>query len=123
MVKALEKNRDELAIDEIHAGPMVELLFADPRTDARTPDLVIQPHAGVIYTKPSATKLAEHGGMAEDDRHVALVVSNPWLDEGRVRSPVGTTQVASTILRALGVDPGFLAAVAAEGTPELPDLF
>ena len=45
--------------------------------DRRAPDFVIESVPGVIYTKPTATKLAEHGGFSADDRHVALLVAGP----------------------------------------------
>jgi hypothetical protein len=41
--------------------------------DAHTPDLIITPDVGVIYSL-SKKKIAEHGGFAKDDTHVALVV-------------------------------------------------
>jgi hypothetical protein len=54
---------------------------------------------------------------------VGLVVAGPGLHGGRViRSPVATSQVAPTILRALGLDPRALRAVRVEHTAELPGL-
>jgi predicted AlkP superfamily pyrophosphatase or phosphodiesterase len=123
VVAALETQRDALAIDHIYAGAAIDLLFDHAANDTRTPDLFIQPRSGVIYTKPSATKLAEHGGLSEDDRHVALIVSSPSLAPSMVRAPVGIAQIAPTILRALGLPTELLAAVDAESTPALPDLF
>jgi hypothetical protein len=96
--------------------------LGDPAKDLRVPDLIIQPVVGVIYTKPTATKLAEHGGGSLDDRHVALLVSNPVLKPARVEGPVATQQVAPSMLRALGLDPLKLDAVRAEATEALPGL-
>jgi len=85
------------------------------------PDIVVQPNVGVIYTG-STTKVAEHGGFAEDDTHVMMLVSNPKLSPGTVISPVETAQVAPTILKILGLDPNALDAVQKEGTQVLPGL-
>jgi arylsulfatase A-like enzyme len=53
---------------------------------------------------------------------VMLLVSNPGLKARTVTSCVETTQVAPTILQALGLDPRSLDAVQKEGTPVLPGL-
>jgi arylsulfatase A-like enzyme len=67
-------------------------------------------------------KISEHGGFAEDDTHVLLVVSNPALGPGQMDAPVENRQVAPTILRALGLKPRALEAVRKEGTKLLPGL-
>jgi hypothetical protein len=95
--------------------------FGDP-AKGRTPDIMIQPNAGVIYSK-SAKKDAEHGGAAPTDSNVALLVSFPTLSRQTIGTAVVTTQVAPTIVKALGVDPGLLNSVASEGTAVLPGLF
>jgi Type I phosphodiesterase / nucleotide pyrophosphatase len=120
VVKALEAKKSELAIDKIISGAALVKDFADPAKDPRAPDLIIQPEAGVIYTKPTASKLAEHGGGTEDDRHVALVVSYPTLTAKTIDDAVLTTEVAPTILKALGIKPSHLAAVRLEKTQVLP---
>jgi hypothetical protein len=94
--------------------------FGDP-SKGRTPDIMVQPNAGVIYTK-SRAKDMEHGGFAADDGHVALLVSNPSLYRKTVSTQVGTTQVAPTIIKALGLNPSLLDAVKKEGTRVLPGL-
>ncbi len=93
----------------------------DPVAAARAPDVFIQPNRGVIYSG-SSKKIAEHGGGTLDDTHVALLVSNPRLRPGSVRSHVCTRQVAPTILRALGLEPRALQAVVKEHTDVLPAL-
>ncbi len=93
--------------------------FGDP-SDGRTPDIAIEPDHGVIYT--SGTKLAEHGGFSGDDTHVALLVSYPGQHARTATDAVETTQVAPTILRALGIDRRTLRAVQREGTQDLPGL-
>jgi hypothetical protein len=54
---------------------------------------------------------------------VALLVSAKFLDQSEVDDLVKTTQIAPTILRALGLDPDALGAVRQEGTRALPKLF
>ena len=95
--------------------------FGDP-ADGRTPDIMVQPNAGVIYTT-SGGKDMEHGGFAPDDGHLALLVSHPSIEGETVTERVQTTQVAPTIIRALGLDPRLLDAVKQEGTPVLPGVF
>jgi len=51
-----------------------------------------------------------------------MLVSNPSMSPSTVTSPVETTQVAPTILSALGLDPNNLTAVQQEGTQILPGL-
>jgi hypothetical protein len=120
-VALLRANANGAAIQTIFAGPSIISLFADPATDTRVPDIVVQPQPGVIYTG-STGKIAEHGGFAPDDTHVGLLVSMPSLEHGRVDSPVLTRQVAPTILKALGLDPQLLKAVQLEQTKPLPGL-
>ena len=90
-----------------------------PVGDPRTPDIIVQPNVGVIYTT-STKKQEEHGGFAHDDTNVVLLLSFPTFTASTVTSEVQTAQVAPTILSALGLDPNTLDAVRAEGTPVLP---
>ncbi|WP_261542911.1 alkaline phosphatase family protein [Burkholderia multivorans] len=95
--------------------------FGDP-ANGRTPDIIVQPNPGVIYTS-STKKDEEHGGNAPDDSHLGLLVSYPGLHRARtVTDVVGTKQVAPTILALLGVEPRLLQAVVAENTRVLPGL-
>jgi hypothetical protein len=100
-------------------GPCCALL---PGGDPRTPDIVVAPNIGVIYTG-SASKQEEHGGFAFDDTNVMLLVSNPGIQARTITSWVETMQVAPTILQLLNLDPSSLDAVKIEGTPVLPGLF
>jgi hypothetical protein len=89
--------------------------------DPRTPDIIVIPNIGVVYTG-SLKKQSEHGGFAFDDTNVMLLVSNPSIRKATDTSFVETDQVAPTILRLLGLDPNALDAVRLEGTPVLPGL-
>jgi hypothetical protein len=106
---------------EIFWGPSLDLMFNDPSTDPRTPNIVVAPNVGVIYTG-GQKKVAEHGGFAHDDTNVILLVSNPEMSPETVNVPVQTASVAPTILKALGLDPQSLKSVQLEHTPVLPGL-
>ena len=108
-------------IQTLYTGANLLSLFADPTQDSRVPDFVIQPIPGVIYTS-SKSKSAEHGGFSMDDTNVALLISNPSLRGQKVNDRVTTTQIAPTILRALGIPTRSLQAVKLEKTQVLPEL-
>jgi hypothetical protein len=118
----LNANAPALFIDEVMSGPELALKFNSPPTDSRTPDVIVQPIYGTTYTA-SKTKNAEHGGFSFGDTNVGLIVSNPELHSRLVKTPVATSQVAPSILRALGINPSDLKAVRQEGTEVLPFLF
>src|SRR5215472_1717247 len=101
VVAALSAQAQTLGIQQILAGDSLKLLFKDPLSDSRSPDIVVLPRDGVIYTGASATKIAEHGGFADEDTHVDLLVSNPGVDQSTVFTSVQTTQIAPTILSLL----------------------
>jgi hypothetical protein len=125
-VGVLEANAAKAGIGEIFYGRSLETMFNRPGLpatggDPRTPDIIVQPNVGVVYTG-SLSKQSEHGGFAHDDTNVMLLISNPNLRARSVTSFVETTQVAPTILRLLGLAPTSLDAVRAEGTPVLPGM-
>jgi len=95
--------------------------FLRPGGDPRTPDIIVIPNVGVVYTG-SLKKQSEHGGFAHDDTNVMLLVSNPDIKTRTDTSFVETDQVAPTILQLLGLNPAALDAVRIEGTPVLPGL-
>jgi len=117
----LNANAKALFIDEVMAGNEIKLKFKDPNHDSRTPDVLVQPIYGTIYTS-STKKNAEHGGFSFGDTNVGLIVSNPSLKAGVLKTPVATSQVAVTILQALGLDSNALKSVQVEKTVELPGL-
>jgi hypothetical protein len=123
-VSVLESHSAVDGVGEIFYGSSLTTMFKAPGLpplDPRTPDIIVQPNVGVIYST-SAAKQAEHGGFAHDDTNVMMLVSSPSLHAQTVTSAVETTQVAPTILWALGLDPNSLQAVQIEGTPVLPGL-
>jgi hypothetical protein len=116
----LRANKTALGINQILAREQLTQIFQNPFKDTRAPDFLIVSDYGVIYT--GGSKLAEHGGAANDDRHVALLVSAPGLSGTTVDQTVFTTQIAPTILGALRLSPNELQAVGEEGTQVLPGL-
>jgi arylsulfatase A-like enzyme len=121
-VALLEANTKTIGAGQIFYGPSVALnynLGGLPPKDPRTPDIIVTPNVGVIYTG-SAAKQEEHGGFAHDDTNVMLLVSNPAFKKRTVYSEVGTLQIAPSILKALGLNPNKLDGVRLEGTGVLP---
>ena len=120
-VGLLEMNAAAAGIGQIFYGASITTDYNSPLIDSRTPDIIVAPNVGVVYTGSSA-KQAEHGGFAWDDTKVMLLVSNPSIDQSTNYQFVETKQVAPTILRILGLDPNKLDAVQKEGTAVLPGL-
>jgi hypothetical protein len=134
-VTALENAGTAIGLGQIYFGASLNTLFNPPGVpnnpgpccklreggDPRSPDVVVIPNVGVVYTT-SLKKQSEHGGYAWDDTNVMLLVSNPDIRPKTLHSFVETAQVAPTILQLLGLNPSALDAVRAEGTPVLPGL-
>jgi len=118
---ATPANQAALGTQEILSGNLLTQTFDDPLLDPRTPDIILKTNTGVIFT--GGSKIAEHGGLNEDDVHVALLVSNPNFSSKVIRAPIQTTQIAPTIVQSLGLDPENLKAVVIEKTAVLPGLF
>jgi hypothetical protein len=113
-------------VQTVFSGPVLANEFGDPLSNSRTPDLIVQPTQGTIYSH-SGAKVAEHGGFADPDTHVALLVTDGGdvggNGKGRtIGASVQTTQIAPTILSTLGLNPSALDAVRAENTKTLPGL-
>jgi Type I phosphodiesterase / nucleotide pyrophosphatase len=119
----LQANAAIIGLDggELFYGPNLALRFNSPATDPRTPNLILAPKVGVVYTG-GKKKVAEHGGFANDDTAVMMLVANPALSPVTINSPVETAQIAPTILSLLGLNPEVLVAVQQEGTQVLPGI-
>jgi hypothetical protein len=115
------ENQKTLGIQEIFAGQSLRNKWNDPGSDPRTPDIILKVNTGVIFT--GGTKIAEHGGLNEDDIHAALLVSFPSASPRTIKSAVLNQQVAPTIIKALGYNPSELQAVQQEQINVLPFLF
>jgi arylsulfatase A-like enzyme len=127
-VSALQADKagpDTARVQYVLSGKALAQRFNSPLVDPRTPDLIIQPVPGTIYSG-SNKKVMEHGGFAPDDTHVAMLVvkgadmvSGNQVDD-QVDTPVRTYQVAPTILADLGLNPGQLDSVRIEHVQVLP---
>lgn len=89
--------------------------------DSRTPDIIVTPNIGQTYSG-STTMIGDHGGFGHDDTNVVMLVAHPSFTAQTVSTATTTSQVAPTILKALGLDPKALDAVRAEGTLALPEV-
>jgi hypothetical protein len=109
-------------LDNIWAGTDAANFFGVSVDNGHYPDVFGEVQPGIVYTGPGK-KLAEHGGMNVDDRHVLMVVNGPGIKSHQViPTSVETTQVAPTVLSLLGLDPSALDAVRVEGTQTLPGI-
>ena len=124
-VATLEANGSKIGLGTIFYGPTLAMNYNPPgllpNGDPRTPDIIVTPNPGVVYTG-SSTKQSEHGGFSHDDTNVMMLLSNPSFRPHTVYSDVSTAQVAPTILQALGLNPRDLQGVQLEGTSVLPDI-
>ena len=114
-------DKNVAGISQIFWGPSLATMFNSPSQDPRSPDIIVTPNVGVIYTG-SKRKQEEHGGFAHDDTNVIMLLSNPKFTAKTVTGPVETMQVAPTVLKALGLDPNALQAVKIDGTQVLPEV-
>jgi len=125
-VELLEQNAAAIGLGQIYFGPTLSVNYNvggwEPGQDPRTPDIIVTPNVGVTYSG-STTMIADHGGFAHDDTNVMLLVSHPSFKPQTVFDGTSTTQVAPTILKALGLNPAVLDAVRAEGTAVLSEVW
>ena len=102
-------------------------LAPSPKPDNRTPDLFVRALPGYIFVGNPAKgkKIAEHGALfTPDATNIALVVGGAGLPSEvqgtTVARKVKTTQIAVTVLEALGLNPELLTGVRIEDTDALP---
>jgi hypothetical protein len=109
-------------LKKVYAGAASAVLYGVPVSDPRHPDITGIAQHGVVYTG-GQSKIAEHGGDDPQDRNVPILLVSPTVRHGAlIGSPVGTTQLAPTILALLGLNPEQLQAVRIEHTRLLPGL-
>jgi hypothetical protein len=125
-VDLLQQNATAIGLGQIYYGPTLWLNYNvggwEAGLDPRTPDIIVTPNVGVTYSG-STTMIADHGGFAHDDTNVMLLVSHSCFRRQTVSDQAATTQVAPTILKALGLNPEALQAVRTEGTPVLTEVW
>jgi len=124
-VQLLKTNATAIGLGEVFYGPSLALNFnvggLGAGQDPRSPDILVIPNVGMTYSG-STTMIGDHGGFGHDDTNVILLVANPRFKAQTVSAATQTTQVAPTIVEALGLDPQSLDAVRAEGTAVLPEV-
>jgi arylsulfatase A-like enzyme len=124
-VEILEADAAEIGLGEILYGPSLAVNYdvggLEPGEDPRAPDIIVTPNIGVTYSSSTAM-IGDHGGFAHDDTNVILLVANPSFTPQTVSADTQTVQVAPTIVKALGLNPGSLDAVRLEGTRALPEV-
>jgi hypothetical protein len=97
-----------LQINETISGAaLIAQGFGDPTKDPAVSGIIIRPNLGTCYFT-GTSKTAEHGGLNDDDRKMACIVSNPSLKKTKITQQVSTKQVAPTILKALSLNPSAL---------------
>jgi hypothetical protein len=124
-VQLLETNAAGIGLGEIYYGSTLALNYnvggLEPGQDPRSPDIIVTPNVGMTYIG-AGSALGDHGGFGHDDTNVMLLVANPHFSAQTVSNTTTTTQVAPTVLKALGLDPQALDAVRIEGTSVLPEV-
>jgi hypothetical protein len=117
----LRANAAAIGGGQVYVGADIDALVDGTMAGnpGRHPDIVVQPDQGVVYATVGS-KLCDHGGLHEQDRHVALLLAGPHVQPGQVDQVVSLQQVAPTILFALGLAPHDLDAVRLEHTHRLP---
>ncbi len=122
----LENDATEIGLGEIFYGPALALNYNvggwAAGEDSRTPDIIVAPNVGVTYSSSTAM-IGDHGGFAHDDTNVIMLVAYPSFTAQTVSTKTTTTQIAPTMVQALGLNPNLLQAVQMEGTPVLPEVF
>lgn len=104
-------------------------LAPTPNPDNRTPDVFVRTLPGYIFVgnPTKGKKIAEHGALfTQDATNIALVVGGAGLSNEvkgtTVTDKVKTTQIAVTVLEALGLNPELLKGARIENTQALPGL-
>jgi hypothetical protein len=122
----LESDAAEIGLGQIYYGATLALNYNqggwEASDDPRTPDIIVAPNVGMTYSG-STSMIGDHGGFAHDDTNVIMLVSNPGFKPQTVSTATTTTQVAPTMVQALGLNPNLLDAVNIEGTSVLPEVF
>ncbi len=107
----------------LYGQKIINAGLGDPRTNDRTPDIIIPLKTGYFFGN-ATKKRAEHGGFTDADTHVALIVGSTGLSRNlqgtTINQNVSTTQIAPITLQVLGLDPHQLQGVQIDGTDTLP---
>jgi arylsulfatase A-like enzyme len=108
---------------QVLAGEEAAGFIGVPLRDTRVPDVIGFAQIGTVYSNPTKIKkISEHGGDARQDRHVPIIAWGAGTRSVRIHDEVETTQIAPTVLEALGLPAAELKAVRAEHTQALQAL-
>ena len=111
-----------LGISYVLAGDEVaEARYGSPYLDPRVPDLVIGAKVGTLWNV--GFEFEDHGGFLPQDLNVPLIAYNPRLRPQNVTEVVSNRQVASSMLKALGLPLAQLDGWRLGEAPVLPCLF
>jgi arylsulfatase A-like enzyme len=122
ILATVKSGNADAGIDQILWGDSLKAAGLAGYAD-RTPDLIVTLQPGVVIS--AKAKRTEHGGFCEDDTHVALILTGGVIDPKSratvVDAPVKTTQIAVTVIQALGLNAGDLQGAKTDGTVALPN--
>lgn len=123
VAKAINEGAEKLGVEDIYSGARLGLIFNTASKDSRMPDIILQGQRGVVWgASPNAASFV-HGGMLDENTHVALLISGAQLTGRSDPTYVPTTQLAPLLLRALGMEKFDLQALHLEHSPALPGIF
>jgi hypothetical protein len=122
ILQGVQSGNADAGIDRILWGDSLKAAGLVGYPD-RTPDLIVALKPGVVISEKA--KRSEHGGFSEDDTHVPIILTGGVIDpksrDTTVDAPVKTTQIAVTVLEALGLNSGELQGAQIDKTEALPD--
>ena len=122
VLQAMRDGPDNPGIDQILWGDSLKAAGLAGPAD-RMPDLVLTAKPG-MFLLDLLSKRAEHGALNDDDTHVPLILCGGAVDPARRGSVMATkvksTQIAVTVLRALGLDASALQGARIDKTQALP---
>jgi hypothetical protein len=123
VAKAFGDQAAALGIEDIYSGARLTLTLNSSMRDSRSPDIILQPELGVVWASQGDKTPVAHGGMLDEETHVALLVSGSQLTGRYDPTYVPTTQLGPLLLRALGMEKFDLQALHLEHSPALPGIF
>ncbi|MGA3065587.1 MAG: alkaline phosphatase family protein [Tepidisphaeraceae bacterium] len=119
--EGLKTSNPDAGIDRVLWGDSLKAAGLVGYPD-RTPDLIVALKPGVVISEKA--KRSEHGGFCEDDTHVPLILTGGVVDAKSrattVDLPVKTTQIAVTVIDAMGLNSADLQGAQIDKTQALP---
>lgn len=95
------ENKAKFGVD--HFLTQADLKNMDANPADRTPDFIVIPTEGVVYS--DSPKAAEHGGISQADLNIPLIISGPGIKQGvTLDDKVKIQQIAPTLAQLLGLN-------------------